>query len=41
MLQVYYERRGWDDRGIPTKATMNRLKLEKEAAELEKYVELQ
>ncbi len=41
LLQVYYERRGWDDRGIPTKATMNRLKLEKEAAELEKYVELQ
>ncbi|UCH58015.1 MAG: aldehyde ferredoxin oxidoreductase family protein [Candidatus Bathyarchaeota archaeon] len=40
LLQVYYERRGWDDRGIPTKATMKKRKLEKEAAELEKYVKL-
>jgi aldehyde:ferredoxin oxidoreductase len=40
LLQVYYDRRGWDDRGIPTKAAMKKLKLEREAAELEKYVKL-
>ncbi len=40
LLQVYYDKRGWDDRGIPTKATMKRLKLREEAVELEKYVKL-
>jgi aldehyde:ferredoxin oxidoreductase len=40
LLQEYYDKRGWDDRGIPTKATMKKLKLEQEAAELEKYVKL-
>ena len=40
LLQAYYDKRGWDKRGIPTKATMKKLKLEKEAAKLEKYVKL-
>jgi aldehyde:ferredoxin oxidoreductase len=40
LLQAYYDKRGWDKRGIPTKATMKKLKLEKEAAELGKYVKL-
>ncbi len=40
LLQVYYDKRGWDDRGIPTKATMERLKLGEEAVQLEKYVKL-
>ena len=40
LLQAYYDKRGWDDRGIPTKATMSRLNLSAEAAELEKYVKL-
>jgi len=40
LLQTYYDRRGWDDRGIPTKATMDRLNLSAEAAELEKYIKL-
>jgi len=40
LLQTYYDKRGWDDRGIPTKATMKRLNLGEEAEELGKYVEL-
>jgi len=40
LLQAYYDRRGWDDRGIPTKATMERLNLSREALELEKFVKL-
>lgn len=40
LLQVYYDKRGWDDRGIPTEATMEKLGLSSEAAELAKYVEL-
>jgi aldehyde:ferredoxin oxidoreductase len=40
LLQAYYDRRGWDDRGIPTKATMERLNLGREASELEKFVKL-
>ena len=40
LLQAYYDKRGWDKRGIPTKATMERLGLKKEAAELDKYVKL-
>jgi len=40
LLQTYYDKRCWDDRGIPTKATMDRLGLSEEAAELAKYVEL-
>ena len=40
LLQVYYDRRGWDDRGIPTRATMEGLGLGLEADELGKYVDL-
>ncbi|MFQ6052647.1 MAG: aldehyde ferredoxin oxidoreductase family protein [Candidatus Bathyarchaeia archaeon] len=40
LLQAYYDRRGWDGRGIPTKATMDRLNLRAEAEELEKYTKL-
>jgi aldehyde:ferredoxin oxidoreductase len=40
LLQVYYDKRGWDDRGIPTKATLEKLGLAEEAAELEKFIYL-
>ena len=40
LLQAYYDRRGWDGRGIPTQSTMERLGLGKESRELEKIVEL-
>ncbi|MCW4051446.1 MAG: aldehyde ferredoxin oxidoreductase family protein [Candidatus Bathyarchaeota archaeon] len=41
LLSVYYEKRGWDERGIPTKATMKDLDLSEEAKQLAKYVELE
>ena len=40
LLSYYYEKRGWDNRGIPTKATMKKLGLEKEAEALDKVVKL-
>jgi aldehyde:ferredoxin oxidoreductase len=40
LLQSYYDKRGWDIRGIPTLATMISLGLEKEAKELSKYIAL-
>lgn len=40
LLQAYYDKRGWDDRGIPMKTTMDRLNLSAEATQLEKYVKL-
>jgi aldehyde:ferredoxin oxidoreductase len=40
LLQAYYDKRGWDPRGIPTKATMKQLNLEEEAAELGRTVKL-
>jgi aldehyde:ferredoxin oxidoreductase len=40
LLTAYYDKRGWDDRGIPTKATMERLDLSGEAVELGKYLKL-
>ena len=40
LLTYYYEKRGWDERGIPTRETVVRLGLEKEAEELSKYVDL-
>jgi aldehyde:ferredoxin oxidoreductase len=40
LLQAYYEKRGWDTRGIPTKATMKQLNLEEEATELGRTVKL-
>jgi aldehyde:ferredoxin oxidoreductase len=40
MLQLYYKKRGWDNRGIPTKSTLRRLGLEDVALELDRYVRL-
>lgn len=40
MLDAYYKKRGWDERGIPKKETLKKLGLEDVAKELEKYVEL-
>jgi aldehyde:ferredoxin oxidoreductase len=40
MLQIYYRKRGWDSRGIPTKATLKRLGLEDVSQELQGYVNL-
>jgi aldehyde:ferredoxin oxidoreductase len=41
LLDSYYEIRGWDKRGIPTKKTSLELGLAKEAAEVEKYARLE
>jgi aldehyde:ferredoxin oxidoreductase len=40
MLQIYYRKRGWDNQGIPTKATLKRLGLENVSQELQGYVNL-
>ncbi len=40
MLKVYYELRGWDERGIPKRSTLERLGLGYVVSELSKYVEL-
>ncbi|MCK4439120.1 aldehyde ferredoxin oxidoreductase family protein, partial [Candidatus Bathyarchaeota archaeon] len=40
LLGFYYEKRGWDDRGIPTKATLKKLGLAKETEQLAKFVGL-
>jgi aldehyde:ferredoxin oxidoreductase len=40
MLQRYYTKRGWDERGIPTKTTLKRLGLEDVAKQLKKRVKL-
>jgi aldehyde:ferredoxin oxidoreductase len=40
MLQTYYKKRGWDNRGIPTKTTLTKLGLADVAQELSKYVQL-
>ena len=40
LLGYYYEKRGWDERGIPTKATFERLGLGEEAGELVKFIKL-
>ncbi len=37
LLQHYYDIRGYDKRGLPTKATLDRLGLSKEAAAAERY----
>jgi aldehyde:ferredoxin oxidoreductase len=41
MLDSFYEIRGWDGRGIPTRKTALGLGLDKEAAEVEKYAKLE
>lgn len=40
LLQMYYDKRGWDKRGVPTRSTMERLGLESEAKELGKFIKL-
>jgi aldehyde:ferredoxin oxidoreductase len=40
LLTSYYEKRGWDERGVPTKKTLKELDLAKEAEELAKYVKV-
>lgn len=41
LLSIYYEKRGWDERGIPTRATMIDLDLAEETETLAKYVTLE
>jgi len=40
MLQMYYKKRGWDQRGIPTRATLTKLGLADVATELSKHIQL-
>ena len=40
LLQIYYDKRGWDERGIPRRETLHRLGLGEEARELERYTSL-
>jgi aldehyde:ferredoxin oxidoreductase len=40
LLQIYYDKRGWDTRGIPTMKTFIELDLHKEAKDLAKIIEL-
>jgi aldehyde:ferredoxin oxidoreductase len=40
MLQRYYKKRGWDERGIPTKTTLDKLGLKDVAKQLGKRVKL-
>ena len=41
LLQHYYDQRGYDKRGIPTKATLEKLNLGREAAVAEKFAQLE
>jgi aldehyde:ferredoxin oxidoreductase len=41
MLSTYYKKRGWDERGIPTKSTLEKLGLTEEAKQLDTYVKLE
>ena len=40
LLSAYYELRGWDDRGIPTKSTLEKLDISEVSTELSKFIEL-
>jgi aldehyde:ferredoxin oxidoreductase len=40
MLQMYYRKRGWDERGIPTESTLKKLGLEDIAKQLKSRVKL-
>jgi len=40
MLKRYYKKRGWDERGIPTKTTLKKLGLENAVKQLKKRVKL-
>ncbi|MGD0451070.1 MAG: aldehyde ferredoxin oxidoreductase family protein [Candidatus Bathyarchaeia archaeon] len=41
MLTTYYEKRGWDMRGVPSLSTLERIGLGQEAKELDAYVKLE
>jgi aldehyde:ferredoxin oxidoreductase len=40
MLKTYYAKRGWDERGIPKRSTLQKLSLPEVARQLETYVTL-
>jgi aldehyde:ferredoxin oxidoreductase len=40
MLQKYYNKKGWDERGIPKKITLKKLGLSDVAKQLNKHVKL-
>jgi len=40
MLKMYYKKRGWDNRGIPTKKTLTELELSDVAKTLSQYIKL-
>lgn len=40
MLQMYYQKRGWDNRGVPTKKTLAKLGLQDAIAELSEHIQL-
>jgi aldehyde:ferredoxin oxidoreductase len=40
MLLNYYKKRGWDERGVPKRSTLNQLGISNVAKELNKYIEL-
>jgi aldehyde:ferredoxin oxidoreductase len=40
MLQMYYNKRGWDNRGVPTRSTLSKLGLSDAAQELGQQVQL-
>jgi aldehyde:ferredoxin oxidoreductase len=40
MLQIYYRKRGWDERGIPRNSTLRRLELDDAAKQLRGRVKL-
>jgi aldehyde:ferredoxin oxidoreductase len=41
MLSTYYDKRGWDERGVPKQSTLEQLGLAKEAIQLDNYVKLE
>jgi aldehyde:ferredoxin oxidoreductase len=41
MLTSYYEKRGWDEHGVPKQSTLERLGLTEEAKQLDAYVKLE
>jgi aldehyde:ferredoxin oxidoreductase len=41
MLSTYYEKRGWDEQGVPKQSTLERLGLTEEAKQLNAYAKLE
>lgn len=41
MLKIYYQKRGWDERGVPRVTTLRKLKLDYIIPQLSKYITLQ